>query len=35
MAKLVLSMFISLDGYIEGPNGEFVGPAWSDDLEQH
>jgi dihydrofolate reductase len=35
MAKLVLAMFISLDGYIEGPNGEFVPPAWSDDLEKH
>jgi dihydrofolate reductase len=35
MAKLVLAMFISLDGYIEGPNGEFVPPAWSDDLERH
>lgn len=35
MAKLVLSMFTSLDGYIEKPGGEFVPPAWSDDLEQH
>ena len=35
MAKLVLSMFMSLDGYIEGADGEFVPPAWSDDLEQH
>ena len=35
MAKLVLSMFISLDGYIEGPGGEFVPPAWSDEVEQH
>ena len=35
MAKLVLSMFMSLDGYIEKPNGEFVPPAWSDDMEQH
>lgn len=35
MVKLVLSMFMSLDGYIEGPNGEFVGPAWSDEVEQH
>lgn len=34
MAKLVLSMFMSLDGYIEGPLGEFVPPAWSDDLER-
>ena len=35
MAKLVLSMFMSLDGYIERPNGEFVPPAWSGDLETH
>ena len=34
MGKLVLSMFISLDGYIEGPDG-FTPPAWSDDLETH
>jgi dihydrofolate reductase len=35
MAKLVLAMFTSLDGYIERPNGEFVPPAWSGDLETH
>ena len=35
MATLVLSMFTSLDGYIERPNGEFVPPAWSDDLAKH
>ena len=35
MAKLVLSMFMSLDGYIEGAGGEFVPPQWSDDLERH
>jgi dihydrofolate reductase len=35
MAKLVLSIFTSLDGYIERPNGEFVPPAWSDDLARH
>ena len=34
MGKLVLSMFMSLDGYIEKPAG-FVGPAWSGDLEKH
>jgi dihydrofolate reductase len=34
MAKLVLSMFMSVDGYIEGKDG-FVPPAWSDDLERH
>jgi len=35
MAKLVLTMFTSLDGYIERPGGQFVPPAWSGDLEQH
>ena len=34
MAKLVLSMFVSLDGYIGGAGGAFVPPAWSDDLER-
>ena len=33
MRKAILSMFISLDGYITGPKGEFVPPQWSDDLE--
>lgn len=35
MRKVILAMFISLDGYIEGPKGEFVPPAWSDDLQRH
>ncbi len=35
MAKLVLAMFTSIDGYIEKPGGTFVGPAWYDDLERH
>jgi dihydrofolate reductase len=35
VANLVLSMFVSLDGYIERPGGEFVPPRWSDDLERH
>lgn len=35
MGKLVLSMFTSLDGYIEGPGGTFVPPEWSDDLKHH
>ena len=34
MAKLVLSMFMSVDGYIEGKDG-FVPPKWSDDLARH
>lgn len=35
MRKLVLSMFMSLDGYVAGPRGEFIGPQWSDDLERY
>lgn len=35
MRKLVLAMFMSLDGYIAGPKGEFIPPAWSDDLSTH
>jgi len=29
MAKLVLAMFTSLDGYVAGPNGELMPPPWS------
>lgn len=32
MSKLVLAMFMSLDGYIAGPNGEFLPPPWSADV---
>ena len=32
MRKLILSMFISLDGYIAGPGGEFIQPPWSDEV---
>jgi len=35
MRKLILAMFVSVDGFIEGPNGELVPPAWSDDLEKN
>jgi dihydrofolate reductase len=35
MRKLVVAMFISLDGYIEGPNKQLVGPAWSADLGKY
>jgi len=35
MRKLVLAMFTSLDGYIEGPDGKLVFPAWGEDLEIH
>ena len=34
MRKLILSMFMSLDGYIAGPGGEFVPPPWSDEVER-
>ena len=35
MRKVILSMFLSLDGFIEGPNHEFVQPDWSEDLLRH
>jgi dihydrofolate reductase len=35
MAKVVLAMFVSLDGCIEGPGGEFIAPAWSDEVGEH
>jgi dihydrofolate reductase len=35
MRKTVLAMMMSVDGYIEGPNKEFVPPAWSDDLAKY
>lgn len=34
MRKIVLAMFVSLDGYIEGPQG-LIPPAWSADLQEH
>lgn len=34
MARLVLAMFTSLDGYIAGPNGEFVPPPWSAEVAE-
>ena len=34
MAKLVLAMFTSLDGYIAGPNGEFISPPWSEQVSE-
>jgi len=33
MRKLVVSMVVSADGYINGPGGEFIGPEWSADLD--
>ena len=35
MRKVVLAMFISLDGFIEGPNKQLVPPPYSGDLERH
>jgi dihydrofolate reductase len=34
MKKLILAMFTSIDGYIEGPNGEFVPPPWSAEVRE-
>ena len=34
MRKVVLSMVVSLDGYIEGPNKEFIAPPWSADMDR-
>lgn len=34
MARPVLATFTSLDGYVEGPGGAFVPPAWSDEPER-
>lgn len=33
MAKVVLSMFMTLDGYFAGQGGEFIPPAWSQGME--
>jgi dihydrofolate reductase len=33
MTNLVMAMFMSLDGYIEGPDG-FASPPWSDEVSQ-
>ena len=35
MRKVVLAMFMSLDGYINGPGGALRGPAYSADLQKH
>ncbi len=34
MRKLVLSMVVSIDGYTNGPGGEFIPPDWSADLDR-
>jgi dihydrofolate reductase len=33
VAKVVLSMFMTLDGYFAGLGGEFMPPPWSDGME--
>ena len=35
MRPLVLAVFISLDGFIEGPGKQLVPPAWSDDMQRY
>jgi dihydrofolate reductase len=35
MSRIILSMFMSIDGYVENPDGSMIRPEWSDDLEQH
>src|SRR4051794_31487889 len=34
MAKIILAMFATLDGYVEDQDGSMIRPEWSDDLEQ-
>lgn len=34
MRKLVISIVVSVDGYINGPGGEFIAPDWSPDLDR-
>lgn len=33
MRNCVLSMVLSVDGYVNGPGGEFIPPVWSADLD--
>lgn len=35
MPRLILSMFLTLDGFVESPAGQLIRPDWSDDLERH
>jgi len=35
MSRLILSMFMTLDGFVQSPAGELIRPDWSDDMEQH
>ena len=34
MRKLILAMYMSLDGFIEGPNRQFTGPPFTPDLKR-
>ncbi|HWD61213.1 MAG TPA: dihydrofolate reductase family protein [Humibacter sp.] len=33
MTDVVITLFMSLDGYIAGPGGEFIGPQWSAQMQ--
>jgi dihydrofolate reductase len=35
MGSLTLAMFVTLDGFTETPEGDMIGPDWSDDLRHH
>lgn len=35
MSKLILSMFMTVDGFVEAPNGTMIRPDWSDDMERN
>jgi len=35
VSRLILSMFLTLDGFVESPAGDLIRPDWSDDLERH
>lgn len=35
MSRLILSMFLTLDGFVQSPKGELIRPDWSGDLERH
>lgn len=35
MGSLTLAMFMTLDGFTETPEGDMIGPDWSDDLRTH
>ncbi|MET3667460.1 dihydrofolate reductase family protein [Caulobacter sp. 1776] len=35
MSKLILSMFMTLDGFVEAPGGGLIRPDWSEDMERN